>query len=56
MYLLDFDQFLTRINFVHGAFEDFLSGTKFCKIKTNDPHLLSFGDDKTICLNKQLFY
>ena len=28
---------------------------KICKIKTNDPHLLSIGDDKTICLNKQLF-
>ena len=28
---------------------------KICKIKTNYPHLWSVGDDKTICLNIQLF-
>ena len=32
-YLLDFVQFLTRINFVHSAFEDFLSGIKFVKLR-----------------------
>ena len=31
VYLVNFVQFLHGINFVQGAFEDFLSGTKFVK-------------------------
>ena len=33
VYLVDFVQFLHRINFVQGTFEDFLSGTKFVKLR-----------------------
>ena len=44
VYLVDFVQFLHRINFVQGAFEDFLSGTKF--VEKNHPNLLSVGDDR----------
>ena len=34
------------VDFVHGAFEDFLSCTKILKVKTNHPHLVRIGDDR----------
>ena len=46
VYLVDFVQYLCRRNFVHGAFEDFLSWTKIFKVKTNHPHLVRIGDDR----------